>query len=122
MKTYILAHDEARRRAIEAVKDAPDGYAVKVGPSTRSLEQNSALWPVLTALSEQLPWYGERLTPEEYKDLLTAALKRQRSVPGIDGGFVILGQSTSKMDKRTFSDLLDLAHAFANEKGVKLEQ
>jgi NinB protein len=85
----------------------------------RSLDQNALLWSVLTDLSKSVHWHGEKLTKEEYKDLLTAGLKRQRAIPGIDGGFVVLGSSTSKMTKQEMSDLITLAHSFGDERGVK---
>jgi hypothetical protein len=78
----------------------------------RSQEQNALLWSVLTDLSKQVDWHGE-------KDLLTAGLKKQRAIPGIDGGFVVLGSSTSKMTKQEMTDLITLAHAFGDERGVK---
>ena len=49
---------------------------------------------------------------------MTAGLKRDKIVPGIDGGFVVLGMSTSQMDKRTFSDLIELIYAFGAQHGV----
>lgn len=85
----------------------------------RSLPQNQLMWSVLTDLSKQVPWHGEKLTKEEYKDLLTAGLKKQRAIPGIDGGFVVLGTSTSKMTKQEMTDLIMLAHAFGDEREVK---
>ena len=84
----------------------------------RSTEQNAMLWSVLSDLAKQVQWHGEKLTKEEYKDLLTAGLKKQRAIPGIDGGFVVLGTSTSKMAKQEMSDLITLAHAFGDERGV----
>ena len=85
----------------------------------RSQEQNQLMWSVLTDLSRQVMWHGQKLTKEEYKDLLTAGLKKQRAIPGIDGGFVVLGSSTSKMTKQEMTDLITLAHAFGDERGVK---
>jgi hypothetical protein len=85
----------------------------------RSTEQNALLWSVLSDLAKQVQWHGEKLTKEEYKDLLTAGLKKQRAIPGIDGGFVVLGSSTSKMTKPEMSELIALAHAFGDERGVK---
>ena len=35
-------------------------------------------------------WHGQKLTPDEWKDVMTAAPKKQRVVPA-DGGFVVLG-------------------------------
>jgi len=85
----------------------------------RSTEQNALLWSVLSDLAKQVQWHGEKLTKEEYKDLLTAGLKKQRAIPGIDGGFVVLGSSTSKMTKPEMSELITLAHAFGDERSVK---
>lgn len=85
----------------------------------RSLPQNQLMWSILSDLSKQVPWHGEKLTKKEYKDLLTAGLKKQRAIPGIDGGFVVLGTSTSKMTKQEMTDLITLAHAFGDERGVK---
>ena len=85
----------------------------------RSQEQNQLMWSVLTDLSRQVMWHGQKLTKEEYKDLLTAGLKKQRAIPGLDGGFVVLGSSTSKMTKQEMTDLITLAHAFGDEREVK---
>lgn len=85
----------------------------------RSQEQNALLWSVLTDLSKQVLWHGEKLTKEEFKDLLTAGLKKQRAIPGIDGGFVVLGTSTSKMTKQEMTDLITLAHAFGDYRCVE---
>lgn len=85
---------------------------------TRSLEQNSLLWARLSQLSRELKWDGETLTPNEYKDLLTACLRKQKVVRGIEGGLVFLGARTSSMTRSEMSDLLDLMDAFAAERGV----
>lgn len=85
----------------------------------RTLDQNAALWAMLTDVSEQVEWYGHRLNPEEWKHVFTAALKRFKVVPGLDGGFVAVGMSTSAMSKREFSELLELIQAFGSERGVR---
>ena len=90
-----------------------------VKPQTRSLEQNARLWAMLTDISEQVEWYGRKLTPENWKHVFTAALKKQDVVPGLDGGFVVLGQSTSKMTKSEMAELQTLMEAFGADKGVK---
>lgn len=116
---FILVHDTARQRAIEAVKSAPDGFSVVIKEPTRSLEQNSLLWSILADVSEQVDWYGEKLDAGEWKDVFTAALKKQKVVKGIDGGFVVCGQSTSRMTKAEFSDLCELIFSFGAQHNVK---
>ena len=119
---FRLVHQQARDGACKAIGYAQDGWIVTIQPPVRSLDQNAALWPILGAISKQVVWYGQKMTDDEWKDVLSASLKKQRAVPGIDGGFVILGQRTSQMSKSDFSDMLDLATAFAIERGVQLDQ
>ena len=85
----------------------------------RSTEQNALLWSVLSDLAKQVQWYDNKLSSDDWKHMLTAVMKKQRTIPGIDGGFVVLGSSTSKMTKPEMSELITLAHAFGDERGVK---
>lgn len=116
---YILAHDMARKNAILAVQEAPQGHVVSIKAPTRSLMQNNRLWALLTDISRQVDWYGRKLTPENWKDVFTAAMKKQDVVPGIEGGFVVLGMSTSKMTKQEMVDLQTIIEAFGAERQVK---
>lgn len=117
--TLAPAPHPARQNAAKAVLEAPEGYIVTIQEPTRNLIQNSRFWASLSDVSRQVDWHGNRLTPEEWKDVFTAALKRQKVVPGIDGGFVVIGTRTSKMGKREFSELLELVYAFGAQHGVK---
>lgn len=120
MTTLELTGPAARQAAHRYVDAAPDGYFVRITDATRTLEQNALLWPLLTKISNGVDWYGQKLTKEEWKDVLTASLKAQKAVPGIDGGFVVCGLSTSNMGKKLFSDLIEVIYAFAASKGVEL--
>jgi NinB protein len=126
MTLFILSHAEARRRASEAVLAAPDGYRVKIEEPRRTLDQNAAQWPILEAFSRQLQWPVNgvmvHMTPEEWKDLLSAAFRKEtaRLAMGLDGGVVMLGSRTSKMSKSTFSEYLDFLHATAAQRGIDL--
>ena len=121
MQTFFLVHHQARLNALEAVKNAPDGWMVQVKEKTRSIEQNSLLWARLEEIAKQVDWYGEKLASEDWKHVFSASLKKQKAVRGIDGGFVVLGQSTSKMTKAEMADLLTLMEAFAAERGVNFK-
>lgn len=123
-QTFILqpVPHPARNNALEAVRNAQDGMCVEIKPKTRSLDQNSLLWPLLQCLSDQVDWYGYKLTPDEWKDVMSAALKKSKIVPGIDGGFVAIGLRTSQLSKKDFSDLVEIILAFGAEKGVDFER
>ncbi len=90
------------------------------------------MWAMLSELSAQIRLTQEgyklaseydkgwrrRLTSEDWKDVLTASLKQQDAVPGVDSGFVLLGSHTSKMTVQEMMDLITLIEAFGAEKGV----
>lgn len=116
-----LSNPMARAHAKRQIDAAPDGYVVTIQEPTRTLAQNARLWDQLDDISKQVEWYGRRLSPEEWKHIFSAAIRKQDVVPNLDGtGFVVLGQSTSKMRVREMSDMLELMNAFCAERGVKL--
>jgi len=92
---------------------------IQIKPVTRSTEQNSRMWAMLAEVSQQVEWYGRKLTPEAWKCVFSASLKKQDVVPGLHGDFVVIGQSTSQMSVREMSDLMELVSAFGVEQGVR---
>jgi hypothetical protein len=122
-----MAHKTARENAIQAVQSAPDGFSVTISEPNRTLEQNAAQWPILEAFADQLQWpvNGQMvwMTPEEWKDVLTAAFKREtaRIAMGLDGGVVMLGMRTSKMGKKQFSEWIDFIKATAALRDVDID-
>lgn len=119
MTYFMLVNQQVRQNAIEAVKNAPEGFAVTVKPKTRTIEQNSRLWALLNDVSTQVLWHGEKLSNEDWKNLFSASLKKQKLVQGLDGGLVVLGQSTSKMTVAELGDLMTIIEAFGANHGVK---
>jgi hypothetical protein len=77
------------------------------------------MWANLEDIAQQVTWYGVKLTKDEWKDVLTAALKKQKVVPGIEGGFVMIGARTSKMTVPEMTELIELSTAFGTQQGVK---
>jgi hypothetical protein len=77
------------------------------------------MWAMLGEVSRQVDWYGKRLTPEAWKCVFSASLKKQDVVPGLNGDFVVIGQSTSQMTVREMTDLMELMAAFGAERGVR---
>jgi hypothetical protein len=99
-------------------------FSFEIKPETRSTAQNRMMWAILGDLAEQVQWPVDgklqKLAPDEWKHILSAGLKKhQRVAQGIEGGFVMLGQPTSRMTVGEMGDLITLAHAFGDERGVK---
>lgn len=127
---FKAPHQEAMREAFRSLNPeyqrdanlrwfAAELAKLKPANDKRSTDQNAKLWAMLRDLSEQVIWHGSTLTDHEWKDVLTAGLKRQKVAPGIDGGFVVLGAKTSKMTKAEFSELVEMLYHFGAQHGVK---
>jgi hypothetical protein len=118
--TLLLSGARDRAKAILWVNKAPPGTSVTFKRNKRTVDQNSLLWALLTEVSQQVTWHGQKLAPEDWKDMFTASLRKARVVPGIDpGSFVLLGLHTSDMTKDEMSNLVELILAFGAEHGVQ---
>lgn len=119
MRPLVITGEVARKAICRHVLTAPEGHIVSIAEPKRNLEQNAKMWAMLADVSEQTDWHGNKLNPEEWKDLLSAGLVQSKVVPNMTGnGFVILGQRTSKLSKSQFAALIELITAFAVERGV----
>lgn len=128
--TVLINAQHARTAIIDAANWAKPwlmaGHKLhlEVRKETRTTSQNRMLWSCLSDISAQVQWpvdgKTQKLEAEEWKDILSAGLKKhQRVAQGIEGGFVMLGQRTSRMTVAEMADLITLAHAFGDERGVK---
>ena len=115
----VLAGARERAKASAWIASAPVNTRVEFKAPRRSIDQNSLLWARLTEIAQQVEWYGQHMSAEDWKDVFTASLRKARVVPGIDPGtYVPLGMRTSDMSKAEMGMLLDLIDAFAAERGV----
>jgi hypothetical protein len=115
----VLSNDTLRAKAADWCRRLPHGTRVEFKAPRRSIDQNSLMWQRLTEVSEQVEWYGQKLSPEDWKDVFSASLRKARVVPGIDAGsFVPLGMRTSDMTKQEMTDLIELIGAFGAERNV----
>lgn len=122
-QTYLLRNSSVKQNCIIAIQQLPTDsdrpLQITIQEDTRSLAQNRMLWACLNDISQQVVWYGRKMDAESWKHVFSAALKQQETVPGINGGFVVLGQSTSKMRVSEMRDLIELIFAFGAEQGVR---
>lgn len=121
--TVILSTKDAREKAKRWIDGVPAGTVVEFKKPRRSLDQNALLWSRLTEIAGQIEWYGVKLSPDDWKTMFSASLRKARVVPGLDAGsFVPLGMRTSDMTKDEMTALLDLIDAFAAERGVVFKE
>lgn len=120
-RIFVLAHLEARRRATQAVAEAPEGWRVTVEPPKRNGEINAALHAMLGEIADRVPWAGKLRTIESWKRLMVAAWLRAvgeqvEFLPAIDGhGVDVVFRRTSRMSQAEVRDLLAYVEAWAAE-------
>jgi hypothetical protein len=116
-----MAHDLARRRAVAAVAEAPEGYVITIVKPKRSGAINAALHAKLTEIASQRAWAGKRWPMEVWKRLLVASWCRANGqpltlLPALDGaGVDIVQRHTSEMTQGEVSDLLSFIEAWEAE-------
>lgn len=125
---FILINDKVRRNAVDAVIRAAAGSAVTVGAATRSLDQNAKFHAICTDIANSpMTWAGKRRSAEEWKVLLVSGHTKATEgevefVPGLEGEFVNIRESTARMSVKRAASLITYALAFCDTNGVHLTE
>jgi hypothetical protein len=118
---FKLVHTSARENAVNAVRQAPDGWVVKITEPTRNLEQNALLHAELHELAQTKQWCRMTLDVDQWKRLMTSAWLRATGrgaiyVQALDGqGMDVLYKRTSTMTKAEMSELIEYVKAWKAE-------
>lgn len=122
-RLFTLTTKERRSAVARIVAELPKFSRVEVKGPRRTNDQNSLLWARLTDFAEQATWHGERLSTQDWKDMLSGAVKIAgggvRAVPGLEGGIMLLGLHTSDMSVAEMTDLLAYMEVKAAELSVE---
>ena len=103
-------------------------FDVSIKPEKRTSGQNERFHAICGDIAKSgLQWAGKPRSAAQWKVLLVsghaAATKEEFDmVPGLEGEFVNLRESTALMSIRRGSSLIEYAMAFAALKGVKLHE
>lgn len=94
---------------------------------TRTTQQNRLLHALFGDVSRQAQWLGKSLTPAQWKLLFVsghavATGQGADMVPGLEGEFLNLRESTARMGKARMASLLDYVMAWSAEHGVELDE
>ena len=100
---------------------------LEVRPETRSDRQNRLLHALFADVAAQALWMGQKRTPAEWKVLFVsghsvATKQGAELVPGLEGEFLNLRESTARMGKARMASLLDYVTAWAVQHGVELRE
>lgn len=118
--TFIIAFPTDKKKVIDLIQKLPWNSRVEMRFPKRSIPQNDKFWAMLTEVSQQLLWHGQRLSTEDWKLVFMASLRREmRIVPNLDGnGFVNLGTKSSDLTKEEMMALITIIEAFGATQGV----
>lgn len=125
----IINKDNDRKDVIDWVTRCLPGSRVEGRGPARTLPQNDRMWAMLTDIVKQKKtMHGREFTTAEWKSMFLEQLAfeggrehlKQNYVPSMDGArFVAVGDSTSKLTKEEFSDLIESIFAWGAENDVR---
>ena len=120
MQTIILRGEAQRDLARRLIAAAPADAVVTIRPASRNLDQNAALWAMLSDVSRAKP-EGRKWTPETWKAAFMHALGHQvQFAEGLDGsGPFPLGFRSSRLSQAQMSDLLTTIAEYGDRHGVR---
>lgn len=128
MTTFRLVSPLVRSNAINAVKSAPDGWVVEVKEPKRSRDQNAMFHAMCGDLAKSdMKFAGKRRNADEWKMLLVSGHSVATGgggevIPGIEGEFVAIRESTARMSVSRAASLLTYVLAFCDTNGVELTE
>ena len=121
-QTIILRSPASREGAKRLVDLAPQGAVLNIRPATRSNEQNSLLWALLSEVSRAKP-DGREHTPDVWKALFMQACGHAVQFEvGLDGKPFPLGFRSSRLTKEQMTDLIEFILQYCAEKGIHVRE
>jgi hypothetical protein len=130
-RVFFLAHTLARRNAMKAVADAPDGYMVVIGEPKRKDAQNAKMHAMIEEIAAQSQYAGKswdaddmkRILVDEFADELRKAGSPlhhdSRLIPSENGTRIIqLGIQTSQFYVREAAAFIEFLYAWGTVRNV----
>lgn len=131
-RTLILLNDEIRLRAMEAVRDAPDGHMVVISEPKRRQIQNEKYHAMIGDIAAQVEYAGRKWDADDMKRLLVDEFAEEmrnagsplhhdsRVVPSFDGRRIVqLGIQTRDFYVKEAAQFIEYLYAFGAQHGVK---
>jgi hypothetical protein len=127
-RIFVLRNKDIRRRAQSAIWDADDNSRVTIGPENRTLDQNAKFHALTTDIAKSgHQWLGKPRDAASWKVLLVsghavATQEGSEIVPGLEGEFVNLRESTALMSKKRGASLIEYTLAYMAMNGIHISE
>jgi hypothetical protein len=124
-KLTIFLNANNRRFAAEAVHNRPDGHVLVLQEQTRSLPQNALLHHLFGIAAKQATFHGRKLTAAQWKTLFISGHAiatgiGAEMIPGIEGEFCNIRESSAKMGVRRMNSLIEYITAWLVSNDIPL--
>lgn len=118
-QTVILRGQPQRDLAKQLIDRAPVDAVVKIGPLTRSVEQNNKMWGLIEDVMNAMP-EGRQHTKEVWKAIFMNALGHETAFAmGINNEIFPIGFKSSQLSVRQMSDLIEMIYSYGAKHNVK---
>jgi hypothetical protein len=124
-KLTIFLTPHNRRLAADAVHNRPDGHVLILQERTRSLQANALLHHLFSVAAREATFMGRRLTAAQWKVLFISGHAIASGIgadmiPGLEGEFVNIRESSAQMGVRRMNSLLEYVQAWMATNGIPL--
>jgi hypothetical protein len=129
---FVLAHETARRRAVEAVQRASEGMVVRISPPAKKREQEEKYHAMIADIARQVEYAGRKWETEDMKRLLVDEFAEEmrsagtplhhdgRVVPSFDGRRIVqLGIQTSRFYVKEAAQFIEYLYAYGAQHDVR---
>lgn len=134
-KIFILAHDEARRRAAQFAMEAPLGWRAVFEEPKRKSAQSDKFHAMIGEIAKQIEHIGRKWDADDMKRLLVDEFSEEMRIAGTplhhDGRVTIsfdgrrtvqLGIQTAEFYVKEAAQFIEFLYAFAAQRGVTLSE
>jgi hypothetical protein len=123
-QTIFLVGPAQRQYAHKCIDAAPDDFVCILKQKTRTLAQNAKFHAMCTDVSEQCKFLGKSRTIKQWKLIFisghaVATNQEAECVPGIEGEFLNLRESSADMGVRRLSSVIEYMLAWGANNNVK---
>lgn len=128
-QTFFLRNEQVRRNLIDAINKLPlnDNHplTVRISDFDRSLLQNSLFHALCGDTAKQAIWLEKPRNLVQWKTLFVSGHAMATGlgaevVPGLEGEFCNIRESTAKMGIKRMTSLIEYSQAWAVGNGVQL--
>ncbi|WP_233116565.1 recombination protein NinB [Aggregatibacter actinomycetemcomitans] len=127
-QTFFLRSNAVKANCIDAIQGLPTDdkkpLVVKIQPMTRNLEQNAKLHAMLSDISKQCEFGGEKRDINTWRMIFCSAHRiatgdKAEMAIGLEGEVINLRESTARMSVKRMASLIEYVTSWGVQNGVK---